>query len=187
MPASPLPTLLTPRLTLRPLAVADTDAIYRMIDASRDSFSRWFHWSRASTHDSVREYMQQAEEAMTVGSAWHYVVLTRANSLVARVSLTGIDPMNFRAELGYMLREDFEGRGLMTEAAYGLLSHAFGPGGLHRIDAYADVENKPSRQVLERLGFRREGTVRDALRHPERGWRDHHAYGLLTGELANGK
>ena len=124
---------------------------------------------------------------MTVGGAWQYVVLTRAGSLVARLGLTQIDRVNFSAELGYMLRQDFEGRGLMTEAAYALLSHALGPGGLHRIAAYADVENAPSHHVLERLGFRREGTVRDMTHHPERGWRDHHAYGLLAGELTNGK
>ena len=59
-----------------------------------------------------------------------------------------------------MLRTDFEGRGLMTEAAHGLLSHAFGAGGLHRIAAFADVENVGSQQVLARLGFRHEGTVR---------------------------
>ncbi len=47
MPVSPLPVLHTPRLTLRPLTVADTDAVYRMIDASRDSFSRWFRLGAA--------------------------------------------------------------------------------------------------------------------------------------------
>ncbi len=36
MPASPLPTLQTPRLTLRPLTAADADAVYHMIDASRE-------------------------------------------------------------------------------------------------------------------------------------------------------
>ena len=183
MPSLPLAVLHTPRLTLRALTVADSPAVYRMIDSSRASFSRWFGWAGESTLESVSDYVRQAEEAMTMGGAWHYVALTQANSLIGRVSLTGIDPINFGAELGYMLRADFEGRGLMTESARAVLSHAFGPGGLHRISAYADVENGPSHQVLERLGFRREGTARHVTRHPERGWRDHHAYGLLEGEL----
>ncbi len=127
--------------------------------------------------------MQQAEEAMTLGNALHYVVLTQAGSLVARLGLTGIDPVNLSAELGYMLREDFEGNGLMTEAAHALLSYALGRGGLHRVFAYADVENEGSQQVLERLGFQREGTVRHMVCHPEGGWRDHHVYGLLEDEL----
>ncbi len=187
MPASPLPVLQTPRLTLRPMTVADTDAVYKMIAASRDSFTRWFGWARDSTRESVQEYVQQAAEAVTVGSAWHYVVRTRQGSLIARVGLTQIDPVNFSAELGYMLRTDFEGSGLMTEAAQGLLSHAFSAGGLHRIVAYADVENVGSQQVLARLGFRHEGTARHMIHLPERGWRDHHAYGLLEGELRDGR
>ncbi len=187
MPDLPLPVLQTSRLTLRPMAAADTDAAYKMIAASRDSFARWFGWARASTRESVQEYTQQATEAMTVGNAWHYVVRTRQESLIARVGLTQIDPVNFSAELGYMLRTDFEGSGLMTEAALGLLSYAFGAGGLHRIVAYADVENVGSQKVLTRLGFRHEGTARHMLYLPERGWRDHHAYGLLEGELRGGR
>ena len=187
MPVSPLPVLQTSRLTLRPMAATDTDAAYKMIAASRDSFARWFGWARASTRESVQEYTQQATEAMTVGNAWHYVARTRQESLIARVGLTQIDPVNFSAELGYMLRTDFEGSGLMTEAALGLLSYAFGAGGLHRIVAYADVENVGSQKVLTRLGFRHEGTARHMLYLPERGWRDHHAYGLLEGELRGGR
>ena len=183
MPSSPLPVLHTLRLCLRPLTEADGAAVYRMIDTSRASYVRWFGWAGESTPDSVRDYVRQAEEATSLGGAWHYVVLTQANSLIGRVSLTQIDPVNLSAELGYMLRTDFEGRGLMTESCRAVLGHAFGPGGLHRISAYADAENCASHQVLERMGFRREGTVRHAACHPERGWRDHCAFGLLEGEL----
>ncbi len=183
MSFSPLPVLHTSRLCLRPLTVSDSAAVYRMIDTSRTSFVRWFGWAGESTLDSVCDYVRQAEEATAVGSAWHYVVLTQANSLIGRVSLTQWDPINFSAELGYMLRMDFEGRGLMTEACRAVLSHAFGAGGLHRVSAYADAENCASHQVLERIGFRREGAVRHAAHHPARGWRDHYAFGLLEGEL----
>ena len=124
-----LPVLQTPRLILRPMTVGDTDAVYRMICVSRDSFSRWFTWAREATPDSVREYNRQMEEAMTVGRAWQYVILTRAHSLVGRVGLTDLDPVTRCAELGYLLRTDFEGQGLMTEAVRELAAHALGPGG----------------------------------------------------------
>lgn len=179
-----LPVLQTPRLILRPMTVGDTDAVYRMIAVSRNSFSRWFNWSQEATPDSVREYSRQMEEAMTVGNARQYVILTRAHSLIGRIGLMPIDPVTLNAELGYMLRTDFEGQGLMTEAAQALLAHTLGPGGLHRVTAYVDVDNGGSQRVLVRLGFQHEGTVRDMSRHPEHGWRDHHAYGLLEGELS---
>lgn len=178
-----LPVLHTPRLTLRPMVAEDTESVCRMIDISRETFSHWFNWTGASTPAAVREYLQQAEQAMAVGTAWHYVLLSGPHNLVGRVGLTEWDMVNGSAELGYMLRTDFEGDGLMGEAAQALLTHAFAAGGLHRVVAYADVENEASRHVLAHLGFKHEGTMRHMLRHPERGWRDHHAYGLLEGEL----
>jgi len=183
MISSLLPVLHTPRLILRPMTVGDTDAVYRMICVSRESFSRWFTWSRTATADSVREYGRQMEDAMTVGGARQYVVLTRAHSLIGRVGLTEMDMAARSAELGYMLRTDFEGQGLMTEAARALLAHTLGPGGLHRIAAYADEENTASQRLLRRLGFQQEGTVRQVVHHPEHGWRNHQVYGLLEGEL----
>lgn len=183
MPASPLPTIHTPRLTLRPVTAADVPAVDAMIAASRESFARWFGWARGSTRESVREHTQQSVDAMALETARHYVVLTSAEGLIARIGLYDIDPVNLSAELGYMLRTEYEGQGVMTEALRGMLSHTFGPDGLHRVTAYVDTENIASQRVLERLGFQREGTVRHAMCHPERGWRDHHLYGLLSGEL----
>lgn len=181
----PLPALHTPRLTLRPMVASDTAGVCRMIDVSRESFSRWFNWTGASTPLAVREYLQQAEQAMAVGAAWHYVLLHGAQ-VVGRVGLTGWDAVNGSAELGYMLRTDFEGDGLMAEAGHALLAQAFAAGGLHRVVAYVDVENEASRHVLAHLGFRHEGTMRHMLSHPEYGWRDHDAFGLLDGELKGG-
>ncbi len=178
-----LPTLHTPRLTLRPMTVSDTDAVLKMILDSRAEFGCWFGWTSSSTRATVKEYIQSAEDAMLLGTAWHYVVLLWSGRLVGRVGLTLIDPVNESAELGYMLRTDAEGNGVMTEAARGLLAHAFGPGHLHRITAFADCENTKSQRVLARLGFQQEGRVRHMTRHPERGWRDHDGYSLLNGEL----
>ena len=154
-----------------------------MIAASRESFVRWFGWARDSTPESVREYTQQTVDAMALGTARHYGVLTDTGALIARIGLMEMDPVSLSAELGYMLRTEYEGQGVMTEALRGLLSHTLGPNDLHRITAYVDTENVASQRVLDRLGFQREGTVRHAARHPERGWRDHYLYGLLAGEL----
>ncbi len=183
MTRSPLPTLHTPRLTLRPMTVSDTDAVQKMIGDSRREFACWFGWAGSSTRATVKEYIQSAEDAMALGAAWHYVILLWSGRLVGRVGLTAIDTVNASAELGYMLRTDAEGNGVMTEAAQGLLSAAFTAGHLHRITAFADCENAKSQAVLGRLGFQKEGVVRHMTRHPERGWRDHYGYSLLDGEL----
>ena len=180
---SPLPTLHTPRLTLRPMTVGDTDGVLKMIRDSQAEFTQWFGWASGSTRPAIKEYIQSAVVAMSLGTAWHYVILLWSGRLVGRVGLSTIDSDNFSAELGYMLRTDAESNGVMTEAARELLLHAFGPGRLHRITAYADCDNVRSQRVLARLGFQKEGLVRHMSHHPERGWRDHFSYSLLEGEL----
>jgi ribosomal-protein-alanine N-acetyltransferase len=56
-------------------------------------------------------------------------------------------------ELGYLLAEPYWGKGIMTEAAGLTLEYGFGPLRLARIVAHADVENRASRRVLEKMGM----------------------------------
>lgn len=65
------------------------------------------------------------------------------------------------AELGYALATEYQGQGLMTEALNLLLADLFFRTSLERVEARCAVDNVPSRKVLEKLGFRREGTLRD--------------------------
>ncbi|TWH75775.1 ribosomal-protein-alanine N-acetyltransferase [Modestobacter roseus] len=63
--------------------------------------------------------------------------------------------------------------------------HAFGPVGLHRLQADIRPENRPSRRLVERLGFRQEGLLRGYL-DIDGAWRDHLAYALLAEDSPGG-
>ncbi len=62
-----------------------------------------------------------------------------------------------RAELGYMLLPEYQGKGLMHEALVAIVGYGFGELGLNRLEADIDPRNVASRRSLERLGFQREG------------------------------
>ena len=66
-----------------------------------------------------------------------------------------------RAEIGYGLGRPHWGRGYMHEALIALLEIAFGTLGLNRLEADIDPRNSPSARSLERLGFRKEGYLRE--------------------------
>jgi ribosomal-protein-alanine N-acetyltransferase len=87
-------------------------------------------------------------------------------------------------ELGYALRKDHWGRGYATEAASLMLDFAFSTAGLHRVQAATGPENAPSRALLERLGFRYEGCMRDHV-FTNGAWRDSLLYALLEPEWRN--
>jgi ribosomal-protein-serine acetyltransferase len=82
-------------------------------------------------------------------------------------------------ELGYWLRREYTGRGLMTEAADACVRFAFERMGMHRIRCAAATDNVPSLRVIGRLGFRFEGIARQAEWVGSR-WLDHALFAKLA-------
>lgn len=80
------------------------------------------------------------------------------------VGTVGLNHMNDRfgtAELGYYVAPDHHGEGYATAASRLLLRYAFRERGLHRVTAHAFAPNQASRRVLEKVGFREEGRLRE--------------------------
>ena len=75
--------------------------------------------------------------------------------------LTRWNPDHRSASLGYCLRKAAWGQGYATEAARALLQWAFDALDLNRVQAGTDTRNTSSARVLEKLGFVREGTLRE--------------------------
>ena len=87
--------------------------------------------------------------------------------------------------LGYWIDRELAGRGVASLAVALVCDHAFGPVGLHRLQADIRPENGPSRRLVERLGFRQEGLFRSYL-DIDGAWRDHLGYALLAEEVPGG-
>jgi RimJ/RimL family protein N-acetyltransferase len=85
-------------------------------------------------------------------------------------------------EVGFLLGPEARGRGIATRSMRLLLAYAFERLGMARVQALAHPENPASAKVLERLGFHREGLLRD-YRPGERGREDRVLFSLLRGEF----
>jgi RimJ/RimL family protein N-acetyltransferase len=81
--------------------------------------------------------------------------------LLGWCGLTRWDPDHRSASLGYCFHQAAWGHGYATEAAGALLDWAFSTLDLNRVQAEADTRNLASARVLEKLGFVREGTLRE--------------------------
>lgn len=103
------------------------------------------------------------------------------DALIGTCTLYRIDRVHRRAEIGYILRRDQWGRGLAHEALVALLGFAFGALGLHRLEADIDPRNAASIRLVERLGFKREGHLRERYRIGGE-IQDSFIYGLLEPE-----
>ena len=109
--------------------------------------------------------------------------LTRRESgeLIGGCGLRVVRPDAAEGEIGYVLRRDCWGQGLVPEAVGSLVALGFDELALHRISATTDPQNIASARVLEKCGFRLEGCLRDHDRVKGR-WRSSLVFGLLEDE-----
>ncbi|RNF85937.1 GNAT family N-acetyltransferase [Montanilutibacter psychrotolerans] len=104
-----------------------------------------------------------------------------SDRLVGGVTLHSIDAAQGRAEIGYALRRPYWGRGMAGEAMRLAIAHAFDVLELRRIEADIDPRNGPSCRLIERLGFHREGLLRERWQVAG-DLQDSAIYGLLAHE-----
>jgi [ribosomal protein S5]-alanine N-acetyltransferase len=188
--AAPVPrrfdqlTLRTARLLLRPLRHDDAHALFGVF--SDPQVMRY--WSSAPWTDveRAREMIGEDLAAMARGEYIRLGLETRErNEIIGTCTLFDIAPQCRRAQLGYALERGSWGRGYMHEALVALLGHGFAALDLNRIEADVDPRNLASTRSLVRLGFRKEGHLRER-------WivggevSDSGLYGLLRRDWAAG-
>jgi ribosomal-protein-alanine N-acetyltransferase len=106
--------------------------------------------------------------------------------LVGQITVAGITWGSLcSAHVGYWIDQAVAGRGIMPTAVALATDHCFGTVGLHRVEVNIRPENAASLRVVEKLGFRPEGT-RKAFLHIDGEWRDHLAFALCTEEVPEG-
>ena len=168
-------------LELRPLNLRDAKVLFALVEANRDRLRRWLPWPDATHHpDDIRSFIKRVRSQARAGTGLSFGLWWREH-LVGVASFTWIDRSNDSAAIGYWLAQEAEGHGVMTAAVKALLRHGFRTLQLNRIEIRAGVRNHRSRAIPRRLGFRHEGTLRQAERLGDR-FVDHAVYSLLASE-----
>lgn len=156
----PAPSLTTARLLLRPFADADAGPIYAL--QSNPRVLRY--WDSPPWQEPQRaERFLQVCRQMALDGTGTRLAIERASdgAFLGWCTLARWNPDFRSASLGYCLGESAWGHGYATEAAAALLRWAFDTLDLNRVQAEVDTRNVASARVLEKLGFVREGTLRE--------------------------
>ena len=89
------------------------------------------------------------------------ITLKESNDFIGIIGHYTLKPEHYRAEIGYMLLPEFQGRGIMTEAISKVMEYGFQVMKLHSVEAIIDPANHASARVLENNGFVKEAHLKE--------------------------
>lgn len=155
-----LPTLAAPRVALRSLTQADAGALFGIF--SNPTVMRYWSTLPMSDIAQAKKLIADIHEGFSARRFFQWgVVRLEDDRIIGTCTLFAINEAQGRAEVGYALGHEFWGRGYMNEALTALVDYAFGTLRMRRLEADVDPRNAGSMQALERLGFWREGLLRE--------------------------
>lgn len=176
------PTIHADRLVLRPLKPEDAQALLAIF--SDQEVMRYWNTAPWTSLDDARGFIREStraaecQESLVLG-----IVLQATGQVIGKCMLFNYDPGSKRAEIGFGIGHPYWGQGFVSEAGRALLTYGFDTLGLRRIEAEIDPRNISSGRTLERLGFVKEGLLRQR-------WEingvvsDSALYGLLSSDRA---
>lgn len=155
--------------------------LFECVDVNREHLRQWLPWvDETTTVDDSWAFIRSALERFAAGTGITTGVFY-GGKLVGVVSYNQLNHTHHEGEIGYWLGQAYQGRGIMTRACKALLAYGFEELELHRVVIRCDVENQRSRAVAERLGFTREGILRQSILRCGR-YRDMVLYSKLRRE-----
>jgi len=137
---------------LRPVTPEDAERLFVLTQANRTHLRRWLPWLDGTLRvEDTRVFLDGVIDQARAGRGQVWAI-KHAGALCGVAGFNRIEPSNRTCEIGYWLSVDHQGRGVMTRCVARLIQHAFEDLKLNRITI----------PVAERLGFRREGVLREA-------------------------
>ena len=145
--------------------------------------ARYQSWDSCE-EEEARAFIREMESVQpgVPGEWFQFAIASKeTGDLIGDCALRVDEHEPYRAEIGFTLARESQGRGFASEAVSRLLDYAFNALELHRVVAIADCRNAPSVALLERVGMRREGHF---LEHVwfKGGWTDEYLYAVLKNE-----
>lgn len=150
------PILSTERLILRQLSDSDVQEIF--ILRSDTLINKYLGRQPSKTLDDASKFIEKIKN----NSFTYWGISKKGNEkLVGTICLFGVSEEQKKCEIGYELLTEYQGKGIMREAAKKIIEYSTKILGLKTIDAYPHKDNQNSTKLLKKLKFKRLGGVED--------------------------
>lgn len=155
-----LPRIEAERISLRHLEESDVDSLFEIFSDEETML----YWSSPpfEARADAEKYLADIHAHFRQKTLFQWgISLKETDRIIGTSTLYHYDEKNRRAEIGYALNRRFWRKGYVGEALNALIKFAFEEIDLHRIEADVDPNNAASIRVLEKLGFQKEGYLRE--------------------------
>ncbi len=160
---NPFPVIETERLILRKPVPEDIPAWFKM--RSNEENMRYIGRKPATAIEEVKALydlvVQDIEANKHIG--WVVAEKSNASGFVGMIGFHRIKPEHHRAEVGYMIEKEYQGKGYGKEAVKAIIEYAFKEMNIHSIEADIDKDNIASERLLLSIGFVKEGYFKESF------------------------
>lgn len=157
---NPFPNLETERLLLRRIDANDVNQIFNL--RSNPETMKYIPRPLAKTTEDALEHIAIIDARIENNEGINWAITLKDDpKLIGLIGHYRIKPEHFRAEIGYMLLPEFNGKGIITEAIKEVVNYGFKVMQLHSIEAIIAPENFGSEKVLQKNGFVKEAHLKE--------------------------
>lgn len=171
-----------PGIEIKLLEPRDAEAVYTAADRDRAYLREWLPWlDRTRSADDVRRFIDDVVSPQWAENRGPQCGIWIEGALAGSIGCHPIDWANRACSLGYWIESRRQGQGIVTRCAVEMLDYLFEAMRLHRVVIQCGVGNHRSCAIPERLGFTKEGVLRQAERVGAL-WVDLATYSILEEE-----
>lgn len=171
-------------LELRQFAWDDAEILFAAVDGNRDHLRQWLPWVDGTRSvDDIRLFLSRAAAQFEEGLGPNFGIWVKG-VLAGAIGCHPIDLPDRSCSIGYWIAAGHQGCGNVTRCCGHLLDYLFSEVGLHRVEIRCGRGNWRSCAIPNRLGFQREGVLREAEWVNDR-WVDLEVWAMLETEWRN--
>lgn len=157
---APFPVFETERLVLRRVLATDVKEIFAL--RSNPETMKYIPRPLVTNHDEALAHIKMIDDKIESNEGINWAITLKGKDrMLGLIGHYRIKPEHYRAEIGYMILPEFQGKGIAAEAVNGVVSYGFDIMKLHSVEAVIDPENVASEKVLQKCGFVKEGHFKE--------------------------
>lgn len=174
-------------IKLRLLFLKDAEELHNLTLDSKEYLRKWMGWVDNNVKDinNTKNFIKNSLNNFINSDGYPEAIgIIYKDKIIGVIGFNHVDKRNNYAIIGYWLGEKFQGKGIMTDVAKSLINIAFKELKLNRIEIRVASENTKSRKIPEKLGFQKEGEIKEAECLYGK-YVNHIIYGILAKDWKN--